>query len=525
LTAAPLDGAAMKAWSRWSSVGLSLAIGIALAWLLVFTALTLFAPIIDSFGFRQTQTAINVYSILHDHAFPLYLTPVLGAPWALPLEAPVYQFFVALLTGATGLELDAAGRIVSVAFFCGAVWCGARIVALLVPGDWLAPRLFLLLALASPLYLFWSRTFMVETCALFFMTAWLMCVIEGSRKRSYALLLLSVPLCVLGALAKFTSWPAFVAGYGLLGLAELYRRRTLLTPLILFGTTGVLVALAVGVAWSKYSDDVKVLNTFGAFLTAASLKNWVFGTWAQRISTALWFDIVPKRMLWDSLGYGWPALLLCIVCVRPLSRRTVLAVACLVLFLLPIAIFTNLYMVHDYYATANAIFVIAAVGFLLSEVVAAGRPLVAAFVVVVLLAGAAVRFTAHEWIQATAPLRDNPWYQAALLVKNSTPPASSLIVFGTDWSSEIPYYAERKSVALPGWATPEQARKFLDDPDALMGGLPIGAVVDCRRGSPNQYPPQLDVLVTQFIGKWAQHANLVPPTSVPGSCAAYFSPR
>src|SRR5215213_5177977 len=103
--------------TQYSSAWLGLAIIGAVAWLLVFTGITLFNPILDAFGFRQTQTAISVYSILHDHVFLDYLTPVLGAPWALPFEAPVYHGIVALLAYLSGLDLDASGRIVSVAFF------------------------------------------------------------------------------------------------------------------------------------------------------------------------------------------------------------------------------------------------------------------------------------------------------------------------------------------------------------------------------------------------------------------------
>lgn len=502
-TASPAVDEGSSATSfRWTSMGLSVAIFIAFVWLVVFTLLTLFTPLLDAFGFRQTQTAINVYSILHDHVFLAYLTPVLGAPWSLPFEAPVYQFFVALLTYVTRLDLDAAGRIVCVAFFCGTLWCGLRTVTLVLPGDKYAPKLFVLFALVSPLYLFWSRTFMVETCALFFAMAWLMCVIQGLIERSVSLLFLSIPLGILGALAKVTTWPAFVAGYGLFVVADLYRNRTsrVRVQSLLFGAAGILLAFVLTLAWTKYSDQLKLLNPFARFLTSQSLNRWNFGTWSQRFSEKMWLDLLPTRMLPDAIGYCWPILLLCIRYVRLDSERTILAVACIVLFLLPIATFTNLYIIHDYYLTANAIFAIAAAIFLISEVIAVGRPIVAAVLVVFLISGAAARFVTHEWVWATAPLHGQPSYVAATLVANSTPPDSSLIVFGVDWSSEVHYYAERKGVALPNWATLEQAKTFLDDPDAIMGGLRTLAVVDCRAVF-QHYPSQIDELVTQFVNR------------------------
>src|ERR1700730_7107378 len=137
------------------SLGLSIAILIAFTWLCTFCALTLFNPVLDFYGFRQTQTALNVYSMLHDHVFFAYLTPVLAAPCSVPFEAPVYQAFVAALVSTTGLDLDASGRVVSVAFFLGSVVCGYKLVDILTPGDSYTPKLFLLFALVSPLYVFW----------------------------------------------------------------------------------------------------------------------------------------------------------------------------------------------------------------------------------------------------------------------------------------------------------------------------------------------------------------------------------
>jgi hypothetical protein len=44
----------------------------------------------DRHGFRQTQTALNVESMLRGDGFLHYDTPVFGPPWALPFEFPLY---------------------------------------------------------------------------------------------------------------------------------------------------------------------------------------------------------------------------------------------------------------------------------------------------------------------------------------------------------------------------------------------------------------------------------------------------
>src|ERR1039458_146889 len=119
--------------SQWSNIAAGrrtpslmaasyIAIACGFGWLFFFTLKTLHVPVLDAFGFRQTQTAISVYWMLHEHALIRYLTPVLGSPWSLPFEVPVYQLIVAALRAVMSLDLDACGRIVSVGFFFGSLW-------------------------------------------------------------------------------------------------------------------------------------------------------------------------------------------------------------------------------------------------------------------------------------------------------------------------------------------------------------------------------------------------------------------
>jgi uncharacterized membrane protein (DUF373 family) len=71
--------------------------------------------LLDMHGFRQTQTAISVWS-MKSGSLLFYETPVLGAPFSIPFELPVYHWCV-LIINLTGVPLDQAGRLVSIAFF------------------------------------------------------------------------------------------------------------------------------------------------------------------------------------------------------------------------------------------------------------------------------------------------------------------------------------------------------------------------------------------------------------------------
>jgi hypothetical protein len=95
-----------------------------------------------------------------------YETPVAGMPWSIPFEFPIYQYLVALASQLTGFSLDATGRVTSFVF----------LALCLIPVRSITKNLnlptstfyiFSALLFSSPLYLYWGRTFMIETVAIF----------------------------------------------------------------------------------------------------------------------------------------------------------------------------------------------------------------------------------------------------------------------------------------------------------------------------------------------------------------------
>jgi hypothetical protein len=68
--------------------------------------------------FRQSQTALTAYWLDREPHGLAYITPVLGYPWSVPFEYPVYQWIVVLLMK-VGVPLVVGGRIVSFAAFVG----------------------------------------------------------------------------------------------------------------------------------------------------------------------------------------------------------------------------------------------------------------------------------------------------------------------------------------------------------------------------------------------------------------------
>ena len=124
-------------------------------------------PLIDDYAFRQTQTALTSYWMLKEGLVLAYQTPVAGFPWSIPFEFPIYQTLVAAITALTDFDLDAVGRFVSYIFLVACGWPAfATTRRLELPKS--VPLVFCALLWTSPLYVYWGRSFMIETAALFF---------------------------------------------------------------------------------------------------------------------------------------------------------------------------------------------------------------------------------------------------------------------------------------------------------------------------------------------------------------------
>ena len=154
-------------------------------------------------------------------------------------------------------------------------------------------------------------------------------------------------------------------------------------------------------------------------------------------------------------------------------RRYVEVLACLAMYLVGLLTFTNLFYVHDYYFFANNIFLIAAVGISIIAMVEYGRPLRAGAIAALLLLFC-TSIVDHSLI--FRPLQEHNQLATKRLgkaIRERTSPDDVVIALGFDWSSEVPYYSERRALCIPTWSKPDHIR------ESLMALAPyrIGAVV------------------------------------------------
>ncbi|WGD28369.1 hypothetical protein AncyloWKF20_11115 [Ancylobacter sp. WKF20] len=482
---------AIEGDGRFSSVGrVSIYINVLrffLALSLSFSLFVLFVglknPIMDMYSFRQTQTALTSYWLLHGGPWIAYETPVLGAPWAMPFEFPVYQLIVSALA-MLGVPLDVAGRLVNFGFFLGTLgplWLLFRALRL-GPASYLATAILYVL---SPLYLYWSRTFLIESCALFFSMLWLALLAHYLTRGGWVFVAGAVVAGCLAVLAKSTTFPAFVLVGGLGAAWTLIARlrggerliRLLAEALILSLT--VIVPFTIAWVWVSYSDQVKLANEFGSHLTSTALSSWNFGTLDQKLSAHLWKDIILARILPDIAGSFYLMAVAVIVFGLVLRKSAVFALIAIVGFFSSIMLFTNVHMVHNYYQVANGLFLIMATGIALGAMFDRGLRAISLLCLMVIGVGQYLFFQKiYSEVIKNDHVQDRT-LQIALIAKAQTQPSQSLLVIGEDWSSAVAYYSERKSLTLPAWATRANIERVFADPQAFLGDRPLGGIVFC----------------------------------------------
>ena len=439
-------------------------------------------PLLDAHSFRQTQTALSVLRMKEGGPLLAYETPVLGAPWRLPLEFPLYQWMVLLVDKVPGVELDQAGRLVSIIF----LFCSFATVFLLLKelgfssmeSIGVLPIFFL-----APNYLFWGRTFLIETTALSLSLLYLLCALRFGKQALASGSISSRLGCgififgTLAAMVKITTFLFFpVAVLLLMSLSRpvsigfLPGKQALIICFILC------VSPFVGsVLWTAYADSVRAETPFADFLASRSLTTWTFGTNAQRFDWSNWQYLLGERFFPDLLGHVGAALcLLMIVCLP--KRSVLLVLSSLSIFLLFPFVFINLYLVHSYYQSANGFFLLLSFAFIVVALGRSGKESLALLLTLLLMV-----LQLNRYFQEFSPFAesvDTAPLEVAARVRQFTKPEDVVLIYGLDWSPEIPYYSRRRALMDRDFRSLDD-ESFLRSRKLSVGEKGFGAVLAC----------------------------------------------
>jgi hypothetical protein len=463
-------------------------------------------PILDLWGFRPAQTAISVPFIMTGRGFFANIVPILGEPWRLPQEFPFYQWSVALFALVTRIPVDTSGRIVSGLFAIGTLWPVYLLAKEFVPAA--APRATFMLGslwLVSPIVVFWGRSFLIETTVVFLSAAWLAFYVrflERSRWQDYVSCLI---FGILGAAVKIPAFAAFVVAGFLYTCWWVWHRRNQLAAvwaaLALAGASVVAAAVAF-LGWSRLVDHYLASNPLAALMRVGSMPSWYIGILSDRWSAVLW-SALKSRDMPDGLGAAW-LVVVCLSVLLSIWGKTFWAViGLLVSFLSTYLFFPRLHINNPYYLVEDALLLLAAV-------VVAAESLVERRAALGLLGWGlfAVAFAGEIWTTYNgtyrphlfADLHNHPYYKAARVVAAKTPPNSVVVVFGTGWGADIPFYARRRGIVLANFFPPPLIELILfEDPARWLTGRKIGAIVDCTVFSNQETTPELAAIRDKLI--------------------------
>jgi Dolichyl-phosphate-mannose-protein mannosyltransferase len=413
-----------------------------LATFVVVVATTLGQPLLERHAFRQTQTAYTA-RIFHEQGIDLMhpKMPVLGQPFEVPFEFPLFQAAASLVMDA-GVRDDVAMRLTGLLCF---VLTALLLYGLVRQVDGKASGLAALVAFVStPFAVLWSRTSMIEYLATAGAVGFAWATIAWRENRRPAVGGLALAAGLVGMLVKPTTavyWLLPALGYRPTSPRNGQRRTGALWLIAL-----VLIPLAAALLWTRHADAIKEASPTTAWLTSDALREWNFGTLSQRLDSGTW-TVILGRLLDYILGPIGVALIAVAVVAAARSSQRLFWLGIGLAAVLPPLVFTNLYVVHDYYlaAVTPAFAALVGLGFGHLWRLLPRRTLVLglAAAAALLVASGMLVLDRSYWAQAYANDPGPGTLPLAHELSSLTLPSDRVGVIGLDWSPSVLYYANR----------------------------------------------------------------------------------
>lgn len=415
----------------------------------------------EFFSFRQAQTAWGAKALLlFDSSGFVTQTPVFGPPFKVPYEFPIYQWIHFILIKFSNLEVDLAGRLLSLLIFqilAIQIYFLTKSVLDRKTAIW-AIIIFEL----TPFGFQWSTAVLIDYFSILLAIVGINTFL---RSKHTFVNILAIFILTLSALVKITTFITCVPLVIYLFLHK-YKKSHKQYP-ILVGL--VFVPIFIGNLWTNYADTIKSQSQETAWLTSENLFTWNFGTLSARIDPNVWIKILN---ILDSLTLGFKGsfiLVFSLVCYlftkeKLKSNRINFVMALIISSIIGPLVFINLYYVHDYYFIPLSVFLSIVIPVLFSEILKIGTRIVNFGLISFFLF--LVVFT--MWI---SPLGVN--YFNNLRTKPSIPERSIsiskyttqedlvILINCNSWDPTILYYANRRGlIVLDNGSTPRNVTDY-----------------------------------------------------------------
>lgn len=422
---------------------------------------------------REWQTALTSWWMVAE-GYGLFdaITPLLGPPWQIPMEFPLFQWLTAHAT-TPWLSLEDTGRTLSFLYFLISVYLVRRLALDLDLNRSAADSAAILFA-SSPLFLCYAFSFTIESLGLMLALIYLWLFVRWLLQPGLVLLMATILAGSVAALTTPATWIVFGSAVSAMGAWSILsaRRHGRSTGDALVGLVlSVGIPLAGTSWWVRWSDTIKAANGLTADLTSGALIQWTLGSLEQRLSPAQWgiYCLQTTLLVLGPVGLAvaGPAVLSFFRSRRVRAPLPVLAASVTALITGPM-VFTNLYFRHDYYSMAIGIFAIV----LLTSTLFTQKPRrwLVAMIVVSNLATTGL-FLAGKQANYADPLSDSLGRFVTLVPQDHT-----IIVVGSFLDARVPYQAQRKALQTKRYDPSDPA---LRDGIASMKKQKVSAIL-CR---------------------------------------------
>lgn len=404
--------------------------------------------------FRQAQTAIVSYYIDQQNNFSLfYETPIVGKPWvSILLEVPVYEWSVVLVSRLAGLPHIVAARTVTLACF----YLALPAIYLLLGRLGLArPRRLLVLALilTCPVYIFYSRAFLMDSMEMMFCAWFLVAFVRTMDERRWTWLALAIVTGLGAALIKsvfFVVWLPPAVAYGAWQLWRDLRARQGWRPpvqTILWGAATILPSYLALRWWVQVTDAVKSAHAGTAIFTSASLAkgNWGLTDFGARFSARVWSILLDRWQ--EAIMAPWIILVFLAAGLVLFGRTRKWVLGFTGVFVLAQLMFPYAYAYQDYYYYACTVFLLVALGFVLIGLLDSRVPKWCSWPILLVPLAAQLNTYWHSYRTDQLLKSDGGFFYTGAL-RNLAPKDSVIIVAGADWAAIIPYYSRHKALMI-----------------------------------------------------------------------------
>jgi dolichyl-phosphate-mannose-protein mannosyltransferase len=427
----------------WTGRSAEIAIvALALAVFVLAVVPTLDEPLLEAHGFRQTQTAYTA-RIYHQDGIDLLhpKLPVLGEPFEVPFEFPLFQAAASVVMD-VGFDDDVAMRLTGLACFL--------LTAVLLYGlvrhvaDRPSAVAALVAFLATPFALIWGRASMIEYLATAGAVGFAWATVAWRENRRPEIAGLALAAWLVGMLVKPTTaafWLLPALAYRPTNPRSTSRGRTAAVLALL-----VFVPLAATALWTRHADAIKAASPLTDWLTSSELEDWNFGSLSQRLDRGVW-GVIVGRVVVHVLGFAGVALLAVALVALVRSAQRLFWVGVVLAGALPPLVFTNLYLIHDYYIAAVTPALAALLGLgagFIWRLLPPTPPVrVVAALLGLLFAASTVGLDHAYWRYAWNDEPDTATLALARQLDRVSRADDRIGVIGLDWSPAALYYADR----------------------------------------------------------------------------------